>query len=493
MRVVLLFVFAVFLVNTSFGSETDRVALVVGNATYDNVSNLTNPTNDAEKVALALERLGFRVIVGINLNHAGFIQKIKEFSRAMRGAKIALFYYAGHGLQVSGQNYLAPIDTRLNDEADLEFGTVRLQAIISQMEREQRTSIILLDACRDNPLTRNLASSMGTRSTTIGRGLAPVETGIGTLIAYSTQPGNIAYDGTDLHSPFTGALLRYIETPGEDIAVILRRVRRDVLRETKGVQVPWSNSSLTGPVILSFPENRKKPVIDTMELAYWESIRDSANLESFRTYLNRYPDGVFSELARLKLSERAEATTIESNSGELAVEAPNATDFGEFSGAETATQLYMREKTAAEIADQKQQEPIEVARLNPSANLDRIEALSGKSLARSIQTELNRVGCSVGTADGVWGKNSRNGLRRFSIYAKADLQAFEPNLNVLEMLKDKSIRVCPLDCPAGYVETANKCYKKTAPRTAESKPHRTKYGKCVSDHRWYTSYLKECE
>ncbi|MES0808009.1 caspase domain-containing protein [Roseibium sp. SCPC15] len=479
--------------STSHGSETERVALVVGNASYENVSNLANPTNDAEKIALALERLGFKVIVGINLNQAGFIEKIKEFSRAMRGAKIALFYYAGHGLQVRGQNYLAPVDTRLNDEADLEFGTVRLQAIISQMEREQRTSIILLDACRDNPLTRNLASSMGTRSAAIGKGLAPVETGIGTLIAYSTQPGNVAYDGTDVHSPFTGALLRYLETPGEDIAVILRRVRRDVLRETKGVQVPWSNSSLTGPVILSVPDPSTKPAVDTIELTYWESIRDSANLEYFKSYLNRYPEGNFSDIARLKVSEWEQGTPNTSQSGEPASSSKKAPDAGEFSGAEAATELFKLERETAETTRRDKLASLDVALLNPAENLESLKELSGSALARSIQAELNRVGCKVGTADGVWGKNSRNGLRRFSIYAKAGLQELEPDPKVLEMLKDKSFRVCPLDCPAGYVETANKCYKKTAPRTAKSKSHKTRYGKCVADHRWYTSYLKECE
>ena len=225
-----------------------RVALVVGNSAYEKVPELANPKHDAEAMATALKRLEFEVITGIDLTREQFIDKIREFSRAIRGAELALFFYAGHGLQVKGNNYLAPVDTELLDEADLEFETVRIETIMAQMEREPRTNLIILDACRNNPLTRNLARSMGTRAAGIGNGLAPIESGIGTLIAFSTQPGNVALDGKDTNSPFTSALIGRIETPGEDFAVSLRHVRQEVIRETGGKQVPWSNSSLTGSV-----------------------------------------------------------------------------------------------------------------------------------------------------------------------------------------------------------------------------------------------------
>lgn len=279
-----------------------RVALVIGNSAYENVPNLANPKNDAEGIAAALNRLNFKVILGVDLSHSGFVEKIKEYTRAIRGADIALVYYAGHGLQVRGQNYLAPVDTELFDEADLEFETIRLEAIMSQMERERRINLVFLDACRDNPLTLNLAQTMGTRSLGPNRGLAPVETGVGTLVAYSTQPGNVAYDGSGQNSPFTGALLQHLEAPGDDIAVILRKVRQQVLTETGGKQVPWSNSSLTGPVIL---KNAPKPDPQIeqrkFDLAYWESIKGSEDLAFFENYLDRFPKGEFVDLANLKL------------------------------------------------------------------------------------------------------------------------------------------------------------------------------------------------
>lgn len=298
LRSFVLLIFICF-AGTVHGSE--RVALVVGNAAYVNTTSLANPRNDAEGVAAVLEKLDFEVILGVDLDHAGFVGKVKAFTRAVRGADIALFYYAGHGLQVRSKNYLAPVDTELLDEADLEFETIRLEAIISQMERERRTNLVFLDACRDNPLTLNLAQSMGTRSLGPDRGLARVDTGVGTMVAYSTQPGNVAYDGSGRHSPFTGALINHLDAPGDDIAVILRRVRQQVLEETEGKQVPWSNSSLTGSVILRHKERDPEIARRRFELAFWESIRDADEVRYFENFLVKYPNGQFSDLARLRI------------------------------------------------------------------------------------------------------------------------------------------------------------------------------------------------
>jgi len=294
-----LFLIAVWVSGTAGAAE--RVALVVGNAAYLNTTPLANPRNDAEGVAAVLEKLDFDVILGVDLDHAGFVNKVKTFTRAIRGADIALFYYAGHGLQVRSKNFLAPVDTELLDEADLEFETIRLEAIISQMERERRTNLVFLDACRDNPLTLNLAQSMGTRSLGSDRGLARVETGVGTMVAYSTQPGNVAYDGLGRHSPFTGALINHLDAPGDDIAVILRRVRQQVLEETQGKQVPWSNSSLTGSVILRHKESDPEIARRKLELTFWESVKDAEDIRYFEQFLSRFPEGQFSDLARLRI------------------------------------------------------------------------------------------------------------------------------------------------------------------------------------------------
>ena len=174
-----------------------RVALVIGNAAYTTANPLANPTNDAGDISASLRQLGFEVVLGLDLDKGAFDAKVREFARALDGAETGLLFYAGHGLQVAGQNYLVPVDAKLESERDLDFEAVRLDFILKQMElgREDKTNIVFLDACRDNPLARNLARSMGTRSASIGKGLAQVQTGVGTFISYSTQPGNVAVDG----------------------------------------------------------------------------------------------------------------------------------------------------------------------------------------------------------------------------------------------------------------------------------------------------------
>jgi uncharacterized caspase-like protein len=159
-----------------------------------------------------------------------------------------VFFYAGHGLQVSGRNYLIPVDASLQGERDLDFEAVSLDFVLKQMEigREGKTNVVFLDACRDNPLSRNLARSMGTRSASIGQGLAQVQTGVGTFIAYSTQPGNVALDGDGRNSPFTAALTKGIRQPGRNLTSVMIDVRKDVLATTNGKQVPWDHSALTG-------------------------------------------------------------------------------------------------------------------------------------------------------------------------------------------------------------------------------------------------------
>lgn len=226
-------------------ADDRRVALVIGNSAYEQVAALRNATNDADSIAAVLTRLGFEVVKGTNLTHDKFAQIVRDFSRALPGADTAVLFYAGHGLRVNDRNYLSPIDTKLESEADLDFELVQVETILTQMEREPRVNIVLLDACRDNPLARNLARSMGTRSAAIGRGLARIESGIGTLIAFATQPGNVALDGDGNHSPFTAALLKHIETPGLDVAMLMRQVRQDVIASTSSKQVPWDHSSLT--------------------------------------------------------------------------------------------------------------------------------------------------------------------------------------------------------------------------------------------------------
>jgi hypothetical protein len=225
-----------------------RVALVIGNSAYQHATALANPANDASDIGAALKELDFEVILGLDLDKRAFDQRVREFSRALPDADTGVFYYAGHGLQVLGHNYLMPVDAQLQSERDLDFEANSLNFILRQMEldRDGKTSIVFLDACRDNPLAGNLARTMGTRSAGVGRGLAQVQAGVGTFVAYSTQPGNVALDGQERNSPFTAALAASIREPGRNLTSVMIDVRKKVLAATGGKQVPWDHSALTG-------------------------------------------------------------------------------------------------------------------------------------------------------------------------------------------------------------------------------------------------------
>jgi uncharacterized caspase-like protein len=235
-----------------------RVALVIGNSAYQYAGELPNPRNDASDMAAGLRRHRFQVIEGLDLDKSALERKIRDFAAALDGAEVGLFFYAGHGLQVSGQNYIVPIDAQLKTPSALDFEMVRLDLVQRTMEREAPTNILFIDACRDNPLARNLARAMGTRSADIGRGLAPAESGVGTLISFSTQPGNVALDGAGRNSPFAGALVKYMSSLNDDVSAILIAVRNDVMRETQRRQVPWEHSALTADSTLLQPPLRRQ-------------------------------------------------------------------------------------------------------------------------------------------------------------------------------------------------------------------------------------------
>jgi uncharacterized protein len=226
-----------------------RLALVLGNSNYAAAPPLENPSNDAADLAQALRRVGFEVIEQRNATREAMAKAIRDFSERLRAADIALFFYAGHGLQMNGENYLVPVDAKIESPADVRFDTISLGDIQQEMEATGRTSIIILDACRNNPFAEKL--SRGGRAVAT-RGLSRLDaTGAGSLIVYSTQPDAVALDGADRNSPFTAALLRNIETPGLEVRQMLSRVRRDVLQATDRRQTPWDSSSLVGDVYLA--------------------------------------------------------------------------------------------------------------------------------------------------------------------------------------------------------------------------------------------------
>jgi len=298
------------LLPTPFAHAGKRVALVIGNSAYQHTPKLDNPKNDAADMAAALKQRGFEVIEGIDLDKRGFDQKVLAFAAALKGSDVGVFFYAGHGMQVAGQNYLVPTDAKAEAAETLDFEMVRVDVVQRIMERLTNTNILFLDACRDNPLARNLARSMGTRSAEIGRGLAIVEAGIGTLISFSTQPGNVALDGAGRNSPFAGALVKFMSSSNDDLGAILIAVRNDVMKETQRKQVPWEHSALTGQFYFSetpapaqaAPAPPSQPDRGELDRA-WKFIKETNDQAQLEAFIKRFPDTPHAVMARARLEE----------------------------------------------------------------------------------------------------------------------------------------------------------------------------------------------
>jgi len=300
-------VFIIAFVTPAFADN--RVALVIGNSAYVRVPHLPNPVHDAEDVAAALKRSGFEIIVATDLDKAGMDEAMIKFARAVRAADVAMFYYTGHALQFAGINYLVPVDAQLNDEADLRR-LVRVDDVIADMQPAKNLRILVLDSCRDNPLAEQLKRSIGTaRSTSIGRGLAKIDSPEGMIIAYATQPGRTADDGDGRNSPYTTAFLKNVETK-EEIGTIFRRISADVYQTTHQAQLPELSLSLIGEFYLNgklqitaTPATTPAPV-DLCAAAsdHWKSTEAINTKAAYEDHLARFPTCSFASLARTRIA-----------------------------------------------------------------------------------------------------------------------------------------------------------------------------------------------
>lgn len=218
----------------------DRFALIIGNGAYQHFAPLQNPENDAADLSAELESLGFRVETLINATEREMFNAVREMGdRLAGGQSVGLFYYAGHGIEVGGTNYLIPVDADIRAEDEVRFASISIDLVLSKMESARNgTNLIILDACRDNPLPASSRSSAT-------RGLATVDAPTGSMVIYATAPGDVALDGQGRNGVFTEALLEHMATPGLDVELMIRRVREDVISNSGGRQTPWHNSSLT--------------------------------------------------------------------------------------------------------------------------------------------------------------------------------------------------------------------------------------------------------
>ncbi|TPI09582.1 peptidase C14 caspase catalytic subunit p20 [Mesorhizobium sp. B4-1-3] len=233
-----------------------RVALVIGNSEYREIPALKNPDKDAEDVSNTLRLAGFDVFVAKDLTKLQFEKEFRNYLAAADGADLAVVYYSGHGFQIGGENFLIPVDASLKDAADIEVQAVKLDDVLQQLRAKSKIQVIILDACRNNPFPRKDYWLRDQLIAAGGTGLAQVKSSLNTLIAFATEPGAVAYDGSGDLSPFSSAFSRRALAPNQEIRSVMAAVRRDVVKATKGAQVPWENSSLIDEVVLMRRANR---------------------------------------------------------------------------------------------------------------------------------------------------------------------------------------------------------------------------------------------
>jgi uncharacterized caspase-like protein len=307
-----------------------RVAFVVGNGAYKNVAQLPNPPVDAKAMAAALRNVGFDVVEGTNLTRDAMTQKLLDFGKKAQGADVAIFFYAGHGIAISGTNYLLPIDADVKSEMDVKLGAaINIDLTLDQTMSDAKVKLVFLDACRDNPFAEKIKST-ATRSVSVQTGLAEMKSGEGTLIAFATGPGQTALDGQQgNNSPFTRALIDHITKPGVEIQQAMTEVRAQVNEETNKGQLPWGHTNLIGAVYLNpaapapaanvaaTTTSAPAAVASTatpgsdVEVEFWRSIKESNKPEELNAYLSQYPNGQFKPLAmsRLAALENGPSTT----------------------------------------------------------------------------------------------------------------------------------------------------------------------------------------
>ena len=330
-------VFAAML--AGFGSSAvaeKRIALVIGNSAYEHTQQLPNPRNDALAIAKSLRRIGFdNVTLKLDLGYFAMRRAVQEFGRESKGADVALVFFAGHGLEVDGENYLVPTDAKLASDDDLEFEAVKLNTVLRRVRSASKLRLVILDACRNNPLGAKMRLSQGvTRS--VSRGFSRIEPTGDVLVAYAAKHGTVAEDGDGTNSPYTTALLKHLETPGLEINFLFREVRDSVRNATGYRQDPFIYGSLGREAVYLVPPSGKGRVapsdrmaaleqelaalkagkykdgeLKSKERTFWNLIKEDDDIALFETYLKRYPSGEFRALAEKRIKQGYEARAME--------------------------------------------------------------------------------------------------------------------------------------------------------------------------------------
>ena len=493
-----------------------RIALVIGNSAYRNVARLTNPANDAAAMAETFRKAHFDVVDSrTDLTVLEMRRVLRDFGAKARDADIAVIYYAGHGIELEGTNYLIPVDAQLETDTDVYDETLPLDRLLVAVDPAKQLRLIILDACRDNPFSKTMKRTVAMRS--IGRGLAKVEpSNPNTMIAFAAKAGFTASDGDSRNSPFAVALAQHLTTPGLDLRKAFGFVRDDVLKATNNQQEPFIYGSLGGNDVALVPPPSQPAAAPAAAAAPdpnsalrrdYELAAQVGTKEAWDYFLSTYPEGFYAKLAQAqrdklaaeeqarlaaegaKAAEQAKAAALAkaAEQARVAAEKKKAAEEAKVAEAERAKAeqeaktLAAKAKAAEDVRLAAEKKAAEDARLaeakrakvalnekpiGPVAALtppSQPEAAASSQVAtdipRLLQAELRRVGCNTGAVDGEWNAAAQKALAMFNKHAGTTLDVKLASLDALDMVRSKTIRICPLICDRGYKADGERCVK----------------------------------
>jgi hypothetical protein len=500
------FLVAALLLVCQPASAEKRVALVIGNSNYKNAAALLNPANDAAAVAATLKRAGFDIVDSrLDLSITNMRRALRDFADQARDSDMAVVYYAGHGIEIDGTNYLIPTDATLERDTDVYDEAFSLDRILLAIEPARQLRLVIVDACRNNPFAETMKRTVTSR--TVSRGLARIEpTTTNTLVAFAAKAGLTALDGNSKNSPYAIALVKYIATPGLDLRRAFGFVRDDVLQATGNRQEPYVYGSLGGADVALVPA---KPVASAPAANALSEIRQDfelalqlGNKDALNAFLAQYPDGYYASLAKLQLAKiAAEETRVaatekarlaEQERARLSAEGAQRTDQEKAAAdakaaeeirvaAEKTKQAVQEQVTEAErqrvaadplaaaLPPESRMAAVDPSANEPAAGSPTIERTQGPGLAslssgppqadliKSVQTELRRVGCMSADADGEWNAASQRSLALFNKNAGTKFDVKLASLDALDTIKLKPSRVCPLICAHGFKADGDHC------------------------------------
>lgn len=497
-------------------AHAERLAFVVGNSDYDVAPDLANASNDATAIADALKRLDFKVILMTNAGGSALWSELDRFIAAAEGAESAVFFYSGHAFQMSGVNYLVPVSAKLQGRDSAKAEAWSLDAVIARLQSRSRQTLIFLDACRNDPLPASVRGSGASAD-----GLARVQTGVGTFVAFSTEPGGVTVDAVAgaKNSPFTTALLAHIESEGISVSDMMIEVRNDVENATLRKQVPWDQSSLREQFYFQPPTEVAKQELSEADYELLAQL----NPEDRKQFLDLLAQSGFDEgslatadaaiaVSEANLEQVAnETTTISAPVVEIAAVEPAVEPVADKTDAELLAELEVVDTgltlgaaptdvvSTLAIADAADQ-PIRLAALDwdtrdialnditirrlrltgqqvkPDSDANRAllaaidpglvqdvtaQTIPPEELARATQTQLKRVGCYQMGVDGSWGKGSRTALTSYFLAKKIVPKSLEPSADLYASLQAEAKVVCAVRVAKSAVKTG----KRTQPST----------------------------